>query len=275
MEAQATYNKNKTGALIVTLIFHAGLILILMYTFLTTPDPPMTGGEGMVVNLGYVDESTGNIQPMSENTMTNPVVENSSSKIQQEENKVITQELEETEDINVKENNTSEVKEVANPNTTEKKETEIQKTVDQKALYKGKNNGSTSQGTSDKGTGDQGDPNGDPNSKNYGKNTGTGNSPGEGNGTGSGPSSDLSGRKSLRLPAPPSPCQEEGLVVVEITVDKKGNVVKAKPGVKGSRTADSCLMEIAKQAAMNAKFSANPDAPEEQMGTITYNFRLK
>jgi hypothetical protein len=33
-------------------------------------------------------------------------------------------------------------------------------------------------------------------------------------------------------------------------------------------------LDIAKKAALTAKFNENPDAPEEQIGTIIYNFIL-
>ena len=35
------------------------------------------------------------------------------------------------------------------------------------------------------------------------------------------------------------------------------------------------LKKKAKESALKAKFSANPDAPEEQTGTIIYTFLLK
>jgi outer membrane biosynthesis protein TonB len=139
-------------------------------------------------------------------------------------------------------------------------------------LYKGKSNNSTSQGNSNKGTGDQGDPNGDPNATNYGKNTGDGNNPGDG--TGKGISFSLAGRRMIAKPQIQDNSQEEGKVVVDIIVDRSGKVIKATPGARGSTTTSTHLYNKAKQSALNAKFSARNDGPEEQKGNITFVFIL-
>ena len=82
----------------------------------------------------------------------------------------------------------------------------------------------------------------------------------------------LNGRSGLSLPKPCYPGNEEGIVVVQVTVDKNGTVTKAEPGVKGSNTANSELISAARKAALQAKFNANKDAPAFQVGTITYRF---
>lgn len=229
----------------------------------------------MVVNLGYVDESTGEVQPMSEEVTDQPQpvepVPTPPSNVQEN---VVTQEDERTADVNVKENTTTETNPSVTPapSTETPVKTEPVRTVDPRSLYKGKNTGSTSQGTSDKGVGDQGSRDGDPNSNNYG-NAGTGLTPGPG-GTG-GASYSLAGRKARDLPPPEYKVQEEGKVVVEITVDKYGKVIKAVPGKKGSTTSNTYLLEKAKLAAMNAKFNPDMNGAEVQVGTIVYNFLLK
>jgi hypothetical protein len=58
-------------------------------------------------------------------------------------------------------------------------------------------------------------------------------------------------------------------------VDPSGRVIDAKPGVKGSNTSNPELLEIARKAALQARFNASDDAAEEQVGTITYNFILR
>jgi periplasmic protein TonB len=278
-------NTNKYRALAISLFFHAGLLLILIYTFLTTPDPPLTGGEGMVVNLGYVDESTGDIQPMSESE-AQPIItaeEISASIAKAEEEKILTQENEATEEVKVNENADAETKENDHQNVTEENKNqgesnvkaveEVKKEepkVNPLALYKGQSNNSTSQGNSNKGTGDQGDPNGDPNATNYGKNTGDGNNPGDGKGI----SFSLAGRRMIAKPQIQDNSQEEGKVVVDIIVDRSGKVIKATPGARGSTTTSTHLYNKAKQSALNAKFSARNDGPEEQKGNITFVFIL-
>ena len=44
--------------------------------------------------------------------------------------------------------------------------------------------------------------------------------------------------------------QEEGKVVVEVSVDRSGKVIQARPGIKGSTTLDDYLLNVAKEAAL-------------------------
>ncbi len=69
--------------------------------------------------------------------------------------------------------------------------------------------------------------------------------------------------------------QNEGRVVVEVSVDRSGKVIQAIPGRKGSTTLDEYLLKVAKDAALKATFDPKADAPEIQKGTITYNFKLR
>ncbi len=82
----------------------------------------------------------------------------------------------------------------------------------------------------------------------------------------------LSGRKTLNNSRPIYNCKEEGIVVVQITVDKNGNVIDAKPGVRGTTNKANCLFNQAKIAAMNTKWTTSLDGAEKQIGTIQYNF---
>ena len=66
-------------------------------------------------------------------------------------------------------------------------------------------------------------------------------------------------------------CQETGLVVVEVRVNRQGKVIKAFPGKKGT-TGTSCLFEAARKTAMTFKWPANSDAPVEQVGFVSINF---
>jgi len=139
---------------------------------------------------------------------------------------------------------------------------------------------STGNGTGGKGQGDgksqgvtfpggnQGVPTGDPNSNNYGQG-------GSGNGSkGSGPSFSLAGRSASSLPKPNYPGDDQGIVVVKITVDKNGNVTAAEPGVKGTTIMNEKFWAEAKQAALKARFNTDNNAPAYQQGTISYKFVL-
>ncbi|MBN1387458.1 MAG: hypothetical protein JW965_03375 [Bacteroidales bacterium] len=99
---------------------------------------------------------------------------------------------------------------------------------------------------------------------------------GEGAGTGTeGVSFNLAGRQAQSLPKPDYDIQNEGIVVVEVRVDRNGNVTQATPGVKGSTTLEEYFLKVARDAAMAAKFDRKPDAPATQVGTITYHFILR
>ncbi|MFP4025753.1 MAG: energy transducer TonB, partial [Thiohalospira sp.] len=150
--------------------------------------------------------------------------------------------------------------------TEEKKEEERQ--VNEQALFPGRernNEQSTSEGISE-GEGNQGATTGSTESDNYSDLNSSG---------GAGINYSLEGRNPESLPKPEYNYQIEGKVVVEITVDKYGNVTDANPGVKGSTTLEATLLASAKKAALKAKFDRKPDAPAYQKGTITYYFRLQ
>ncbi len=130
-------------------------------------------------------------------------------------------------------------------------------------------NGNSSDGKS-KGEGDaavdglKGDKDGEPISSKYYGNTGSG----------IGGNYNLAGRKTLSTPKKQPDCQEEGVVVVRITVAKNGKVVSAIPGVKGSTNTAPCLLKPAKEAALSTIWNSDGAAPEIQTGTIIYKFSL-
>tara|TARA_B110001454_G_scaffold112525_1_gene105601 strand:- start:922 stop:1749 length:828 start_codon:yes stop_codon:yes gene_type:complete len=130
-------------------------------------------------------------------------------------------------------------------------------------------NGNSSDGKS-KGEGDaavdglKGDKDGEPiSSKYYGN-----------KGSAAGGNYNLAGRKALSTPKKQPDCQEEGVVVVRITVAKNGKVVSAIPGVKGSTNTAPCLKKAAKEAALSTIWNSDGAAPEIQTGTIIYKFSL-
>ncbi len=272
----------RSRSAILSVAVHAGLFLILLFTMLKTEVPPFpeTGGSGgVIVNIGMVDEASGDIQPMADVVSKEPVVEKVQPNTAPEEN-IATQDLEE---VNIPPAKKVDTKKDVKPTKTEVKNTtkpaEPVKTVNTSALYQGKTTASKSQGTGT-GTGDQGDKNGYPNSKYTGKNgNGTGDGGGEGtgqgNGTGKGISFSLSGRKLIRTPQITDHSQETGKVVVDITVDKDGTVETAIPGGRGSTTTSAYLFRLAKEAAMKAKFNPSPEGADIQKGTISFVFLVQ
>jgi outer membrane biosynthesis protein TonB len=155
-------------------------------------------------------------------------------------------------------------------------------------------NGSNKEGDGDdKIAGNKGKSNGDSNAKGYnggggtgtgsgggngsGQGLGTGSGYGNGNGSGSGNGNgnyQLGNRKALNKPQPNYICDEEGVVVVQIAVDKSGKVTNANPGVRGTTNSAKCLLDQAKTAAMNTKWQSDASAAETQVGKIIYNFKL-
>ena len=93
-------------------------------------------------------------------------------------------------------------------------------------------------------------------------------------GTGASGNYNLAGRKALSTPKKQPDCQEEGVVVVRITVAKNGKVVSAIPGVKGSTNTAPCLLKPAKEAALSTIWNSDGAALEIQTGTIIYKFSL-
>ena len=248
--------KNRRKAIIGTVLFHIGLLLCFIFMGLTYQIPPPPE-EGITINFGYQDFGSSSEQPeqiVEEQEITpqeivnnNPVVED-----------ISTQDIEETPTTKLKEQ-LEKPKEV---NKIEEKKPEP--VVNTKALYPGKKqNNSNSQGISE-GQGDQGSQDGDPNSNAY-----------TGGGTGTnGIAYQLGGRTIAEIKKPNYDSQQQGKVVVTIRVDRNGKVISATPGAKGSTTTNAYLYSKAKEAALKTTFEANTTAPEIQVGTIIYNFKL-
>jgi outer membrane biosynthesis protein TonB len=148
---------------------------------------------------------------------------------------------------------------------------------DGQAGNKGRQNGSLSSGSYD-GSGGSGGGTGGGTGSGNGTGTGPGSGSGSGGGSGAGRGTgvgnySLAGRKALAIPSPKYNCNEEGVVVVSISVDRNGKVIAATPGARGTTNSAKCLQDQAKIAAMNAKFDAGDS--DKQVGTIIYNFKLK
>ncbi len=111
---------------------------------------------------------------------------------------------------------------------------------------------------------DNGKVTGDPNASGY---YGTG-------GDGSGGNYRLGNRTALNKEVPDYPCNEEGRIVVSISVDQSGRVIAAQAGKQGTTNSAPCLLNEAKAAALKTTFNADSKAPSKQVGEIIYNFSL-
>jgi len=273
-------------------IIHIVLFAVLFFASFSFQAPPEME-EGILVNFGTDETGMGLIEPSQaavEESTSVPVP--ASSADQQTEEALLTQNDEEAPEVKKvdpeaerKKLEKIEADKIRRAELEAEKKRRDEEEVERKrvaaeqqrqadivnrtrnALANAKNSGtnSTSEGVAG-GTGNQGSPTGSVDS----------NVRGEGNGLGTqGISYDLQGRGFRSLPPPKYDYQGEGKVVVEVIVDRTGKVTKATPGIKGSTTLDDYLLKVAKDAALEAKFDALPDAPEIQKGTITYNFKLR
>jgi hypothetical protein len=82
----------------------------------------------------------------------------------------------------------------------------------------------------------------------------------------------MAGRKMVKEPKIDNLTMEKGIVVVEITINKYGNVIKAVPGIEGTTTTSKYLHTKAQQAAQSVMFDTSPVMPLEQKGSITITF---
>ncbi|MBN2613251.1 MAG: hypothetical protein JXB00_16985 [Bacteroidales bacterium] len=259
-----------------TVIFHAILLVMVLIFGFSTP-LPLPGEQGILINFGTSNTGLGSIEPAmaepsrrEETSQPSPPAETQPSQF---EEAVMTQDFEEAPSVPAKKETnkkkTEPVKETIKPveqPKAEEKPVEQPRRPDPRALYTGKNVSSQSTGSEGdtKSGGNQGSPEGDVDSPSR-----------VGGPTGGGVGYSLEGRGKVYLPEPSLNYQRQGIVVVEILVDRNGNVVSAREGVKGSTTADVTLLKLAREAALKSKFSSKDDAPVHQKGTITYHFTLR
>jgi TonB family protein len=257
-------------------------VVLLINLGMTIKLPLPGGDEGIEVMLGEDQYGQDNFQEAIEQTiqLKEKIPVSQPEVIQTKDNidkpsEVITQDVEEAPVVTVN----KEEKKQEKPKEERKSNPLFEYSKTQKSTF-GKGNDNVS--------GNKGNPNGSPNSDNpFGtgkgkKGDGTGssgtNGPGEfGDGnrlSSSGFSFNLKGRKLVDRPIINDESQNEGRVVLEITVNRQGKVIKAEV-TRGSTVTAGTLVEIARQAALKVSFSSDQDAPEEQYGTISFNFKLK
>lgn len=254
--------KDRTIAAVGTLVVHALIVLALFLMAFRTP-LPLPGEEGVEVDLGMYNQGMGEVQPeksaIPQQSLPPKPQENENVKSKDD---VVTQDTEEAPSIKTEKKKEMKEETETKPTETPKEPEEPKPVVNPKALFKGsdKSQDGGSQGITGQ-PGDQGNPNGLAGINKY---DGHG---GQGNGAGY----DLGGRGAKTLQRPSKDFPEEGHIVVEIFVDQEGNVVRANIA-KGTDITNTEMRNMALEAARRSKFIADPTAPEEQKGTITYTF---
>lgn len=295
-----TEHKKKSFTL--TTVLLSVLLLLLFYIGLTYMDPPEENG--IAVNFGTMEFGSGNKQPTekiksqdldipeppaeveevqeeAEAVVAEPEIEETVEKEQPTE-KVLTQESEES--ILIKQQQEAKrkadaaikkAKAEADRKAREKQEAEDKLRKEQEAKKKKldalmggiSNSDGTATGSEgdDNKPGDKGQQDGDPYATSYYG------SPGNGLGTGG---YGLSGRSLVSKGKVQQECNQEGRVVVKITVDRNGKVINAIPGVRGTTNNNPCLLEPAKKTAFKHKWNLDANAPNQQIGFVVVNFKL-
>ncbi|MBS6240853.1 MAG: TonB family protein [Bacteroides sp.] len=238
------------------LLVHVAFILLLILVGFALPE--QQDEDGMPVMLGEVPNAFGSADPSLVKVDVMP--ETVAPKVQETvEQEMLTQEDEETVVIKPK-------AEPKNRKLAEAKAERERREAEEAARKRvagafGKGAQMGSKGTTE-GTGIQGSP--------------TGNAPeGASSGTGGYGTFDLGGRSIGQggLPRPAYNVQDEGIVVVSITVNPAGHVIATSIDRK-TNTINSALRKAAEDAAKKARFNA-VSGLNNQTGTITYYFKLK
>lgn len=273
-------NNHNWAGLAGTLFIHGSIFLALYFFILVPPNPPWADGGGPAVILGQENMGGESMVPV-ENPQPNETYTPIESQTTPDE---LSQSTDDDVDVVAKVNDkkTDTKKPVVTPPTEKPKDiVELPKT-NPNALFKRKNGANNTSGGYGSGTepGNEGRPDGTPDGVLGGTGNGGNGTGGDGQG-GDGPGGpggggpikySLGGRRVAKKPVISTNSNDVGIVVVNITVDRQGNVIKAEPGARGTTTLNLDKLKVAKQAALDTKFSPKPDGPTEQFGTMTVSF---
>ncbi len=249
--------RNKRTGLIGTVSIHLLLLLVFAFFGMTYLEPPPEA-EGISIVFGTSDVGSSSNETIESTEENVPTTQEEAQEPTETEKEILTQDIEDAPAV-VKKDEKKEEQVVE-----EEKPKVNQKAMDAMQQWKSKKGEGSEGGDGETGeAGNQGSIDGDPNSKNY-----------SGGGIGDGITYSLAGRSVVGKPTIKDDSQEEGKVVVDIIVDKQGKVIRATPGARGSTTASSLLYKKAKEAALQTRFSAKPNAAEEQKGQMTFIFIL-
>jgi protein TonB len=263
IQSEEGESKNKVAGYIGTIAFHAAILLFLIWFKIITPIPPYPHVQppSVEVALDFGNNVNGSGSVEQPNKGNNNTPDNTNSKSSAKEVQNSTSAITNNSEVNPTMNSHK------NPGKVDKVDSVDHKPTVSVELASALNKFSHSKGQ----------PGGDGNSGQTG-NAGSpdGKTPGTSNGKGGNFPFTLEGRNLISHPIPVNVSQDQGTVVVEITVDPDGNVIKAAPGAKGSTTSSAYLFKLAKQAALNTKFSKSkdPNTPEQQ-GTMTVVFVIQ
>lgn len=251
----------KRSFTITVILFVLMFLCFFLYILKDDPNVPeiFEGGE-IAINFGTSNVGQGDVQPIepvksSPKPATSKAVESAAQNITAQTA------------IKAPSIKTSETKNNTNSNVkpvTKSKPTPSKSTSDAlSSLINGPKSDGVNAGHGDDGIpGDKGDPNGDRYANSF-YGSGGGNSSGWG----------LKGRKLSNSGKEIQDCNEEGKVVVQVTVNKNGDVIYAQY-TKGTTNTNPCLIKPALATARKFKWQPDSNAPDKQIGFIVVNFKL-
>ncbi|MDR1380056.1 MAG: energy transducer TonB [Tannerella sp.] len=276
------FNKDDISALAGTVLVHLALFLILYYAFIKTTVP--SEDSGILVNFGDMYTAVGTFEPQyTPPTIPKEIPPQPQPKPAPSGEELITQDQEETvaipdsrkkkdeeriaDEKARKEREERELKRIEEEENRRRREEELRKKEEAISnrvsnAFGSASSQQTQQGDASPEKGNQGNPFGN---SDTGANQGMG-----GFGT-----FNLNGRYIGQggLPRPMDNGQEEGKIVINITVDPDGNVIFAEIG-RGTNIDNALMRKSALDAAKRAKFNKIKDT-DNQNGTITYIYKLK
>lgn len=269
-------NNEQIHGVVGTIVVHIILLLILLFVVIEKPVPQEE--EGVPVVMGNIELAKGDAynytevkvapQPAPKSSVVKPTPSPADPLITQteEETVALNSAEDKKKDAPKKPEKTPEqLEQERKAQEAERKRQEAER-VAREANAKiagafGKGTTMTDKGESSEGSGNEGSTAGNETS---GVTKGVG-----GHGT-----FDLAGRSLVgSLPVPVYNVQEEGRVVVNITVSPNGRVVNTSINSR-TNTSSKALRDAALKAARQAVFN-KASAVNNQMGTITYYFKLK
>lgn len=260
MILETKYEKRSFGITLVVFI----ILFICFYFYVLKDDPNVPyvfkGGE-IAINFGTSDTGNGDIQPIEKvQTAPEPAVKDV---VETPAQKLVTQTT--TKAAAVK---TSTTNSEAPPTPTPPK----RKTNSAlNSILKGpKTTGTTQTGHGDDNEGgDKGSLNGSLYANSF-----YGDGKGNGIGVGNGTSWGLNNRRIAEEGKKTFQCgNESGKVVVQITVNKSGSVIKTQY-VKGTTNTTQCVLDAAYKTAKSFKWQSDNNAPETQIGFVVVNFQV-
>lgn len=262
---------NYPKAFLATGIILAVIMALCYFIVFTNPPKQDDGTGGILVNYGTTDEGMGTDYMSTEqpsmaekanrtkpDKVTPAPPTEQKTQAENSDKKIVTQTTDDAPEVDAN------TKKPSNTVATQPTKTVSKPTVNQNALYKGKTNNATGEGDGTTNTpGNQGKPTGSTLTNNY-----------NGTGSGNGGNLNLAQRSFVSRPAVSDDRRHTGKIVVDIRVDKNGNVVYARAGARGTTITDSNLLQKCEDAVKSSKLNPLDSAPDPQIGTVVFVFKV-